>query len=99
MDQSYETHYFLGANASGGYISLFDDLINPESDNALHIIKGGPGCGKSCFISKIANAMISNGYHVEFFHCSHSPDTLDGIYIQELKTAYLDGTAPHGAVS
>lgn len=99
MDQSCDTHYFLGANTSGGYISLFDDLVNPESDDALYIIKGGPGCGKSGFISKIAKAMISNGYHVEFFHSSQSPDTLEGIYIQELKTAYLDGTAPHGAVS
>ena len=32
---------------------------------------------------------------VEYFHCSSDPNSLDGIIINDLKIALIDGTAPH----
>ena len=43
--------YFLGANSKNGFYSLYDELFAGEY--RLHIIKGGPGTGKSSFMRKI----------------------------------------------
>ena len=42
-----ETHSFLGANTPNGFVSLFGELYDPYRDHNVHIIKGGPGCGKT----------------------------------------------------
>lgn len=44
---------------------------------------------------RIGRAAEERGYHVEYVLCSGDPNSLDGIYIQELKLAYTDGTHPH----
>lgn len=90
-----QTHYFLGANTPQGFFSVYDDLFDPATDKALYILKGGPGCGKSSFMRKIAAAAMQRGLDVEFFPCSGDPDSLDAIYLPACRTAYVDGTAPH----
>jgi len=90
-----ETHFFLGANAPVGFTSLYAALVDPYTDDTLHIIKGGPGCGKSSFMAHIARKITQAGLDVEHIHCTAAPDSLDAIYIPALKTAYVDGTAPH----
>lgn len=87
--------YFLGANAPTGFYSLYDSFIDVENGGTLYIIKGGPGCGKSSFMKKIGESLQNDGRFVEFIHCSADPDSLDGIYIPDLDTAYVDGTSPH----
>ncbi|MBR5115367.1 MAG: hypothetical protein IK101_08775 [Oscillospiraceae bacterium] len=89
------TAYFLGANACSGFYSGFDAFASEAATEKLFIIKGGPGCGKSGFMRSIASALLDRGLEVEVFLCSGDPDSLDGIYVPELKTAYIDGTAPH----
>ena len=89
------TAYFLGANTCSGFYSGFDAFASESTTEKLFIIKGGPGCGKSGFMRSVASALLDRGLEVEFFFCSGDPDSLDGIYIPELKTAYTDGTAPH----
>lgn len=86
--------YFLGANSRSGFYSLYDSFP-PSKDCFLHIIKGGPGNGKSGFMRRIAAAAESKGLDVEYVLCSGDPDSLDGIYIPALKQAWCDGTAPH----
>ena len=95
MSSGFKTQYFLGANSPGGFYSLYDNLFHPETDNTLYILKGGPGCGKSSFMRAIARDLEENGYAVEYIFCSGDPDSLDGIFIPELKTGFVDGTAPH----
>lgn len=90
-----QTHYFLGANSPQGFYSLYDELMDLKADDAVYILKGGPGCGKSSFMKKIAGEMTQNGLDVEYIYCSGDPDSLDAIRIPALKTAYVDGTAPH----
>lgn len=95
MDENEFVRYFLGANTAQGFYSLYDSFVSLDEGDFLWIIKGGAGCGKSSFMKKIGAAAEKAGMKVEYAFCSSDPDSLDGVYIPELKTAYMDGTAPH----
>ncbi|MFW5980260.1 MAG: hypothetical protein ACOCQ2_02745 [Halanaerobiales bacterium] len=86
-------NYYPGANTSLGFYSFYNYL--PVKADKIYIIKGGPGCGKSTFMKKIGKRAEDKGYSLELHWCSSDNDSLDGIVIKELKTAILDGTAPH----
>lgn len=90
-----KTQYFLGSNSYNGFYSLYSEFIDAKSGDVLHIIKGGPGCGKSSFMRCIGKSLENRGFSVEYILCSGDPDSLDGIYCPELKVAWADGTAPH----
>ena len=90
MDQKY----FMAANSANGFFSLFGGFP-PEKGDFTHIIKAGPGGGKSSYMRKIADEAGRRGMDVHFIMCSGDPRSLDGIYIPLLKTAWLDGTEPH----
>ena len=89
-----EISYFLGANSRDGFASLYSGFAAGEGDR-LHIIKGGPGTGKSGFMKKLGAAAERRGLDVEYVLCSGDPDSLDGVYIPALKQGWVDGTAPH----
>lgn len=88
------TTFFLGANSAQGFYSLYDDFASRPGD-FLHIIKAGPGTGKSTFMRTIGKAAEKRGYDVEYIICSGDPDSLDGVYIPALGVGFADGTAPH----
>jgi len=96
MSNNRETRFFLGSNSAQGFYSLYDDLT--DRGEFLWILKGGPGCGKSSFMKKIGEAASAAGLEVEYIQCSGDPGSLDAVKIPALKTAYMDGTAPHGTV-
>ncbi|TCO80077.1 ATPase [Marinisporobacter balticus] len=85
---------FPGGNTAKGFYSYYDNIISTDA-NKLFIIKGGPGVGKSSFMKKVAFEILEKGYDVEFHQCSSDNNSLDGIVIQDLKIAIIDGTAPH----
>lgn len=85
---------FLGANSAGGFCSLYGGFCSGEGD-FLHLIKAGPGGGKSGFMRRIAQAAADHGYDTECVLCSGDPDSLDGVYIPELHVGFMDATAPH----
>lgn len=87
--------YYLGGNTQNGFYSLYDNFVNQDEGDFLWILKGGPGCGKSSFMKLIGSAAEKAGYDVEYAVCSGDPSSLDGVYIPELRTGYMDGTAPH----
>lgn len=89
------TQYYLGANSVHGFYSLYDNLCPPDGDDFLWVIKGGPGCGKSSFMRRIAEAMANSGHDVQYILCSGDPDSLDGVYFPALHVGYVDGTSPH----
>ena len=93
-----QIRYFLGANSPTGFYSLYDQLIDLETAQAVYIIKGGPGCGKSSFMRRIARHAEAAGCSTHFILCSGDPDSLDGLIIPERKIALVDGTAPHVVV-
>lgn len=86
--------YFLGANSGEGFVSLYEDFP-PAAGAFLHIIKGGPGTGKSGFMRAIGAAAEERGMEVHYVLCSGDPDSLDGVYLPALGLAWVDGTAPH----
>ena len=86
--------FFLAANSAEGFVSHFADSYIP-GDWRAYIIKGGPGTGKSSFMKYMAAKAQEKGYTVLLCPCSSDPSSLDGVIIEELKTVFLDGTAPH----
>ncbi len=89
------THFFLGANSGRGFQSLFDRFCAPEAHYDLLVLKGGPGVGKSTMMRRIGAAMEDRGEQVEYLYCSGDPKSLDGVHIPRIRTAIVDGTAPH----
>lgn len=85
--------FFLGANSAGGFASLYDGF--PGGGQLLHIIKGGPGTGKSGFMKRIRGEARARGMDTVSILCSGDPDSLDGLLVPELGAAWVDGTAPH----
>ena len=90
--------YFLGANSPSGFYSLYSELLPPETARAIYILKGGPGCGKSTLMRKIGARMEQEGLETEYILCSGDPDSLDALILPQLRTAIVDGTAPHVVV-
>ena len=86
--------FFLGANSGDGFYSLYDNFACAPGDR-LHLIKAGPGCGKSTFMKKLASRAEELGYAVEYILCSGDPESLDGVYIPALHLGFADATAPH----
>lgn len=88
-----ETAFFLASNSGGGFYSMYDEF--PGEGVYLHIIKGGPGTGKSGFMRSIAEEAAKRGLDTELIYCSGDPESLDGVCVPALKQAWMDGTAPH----
>ena len=89
-------HFFLASNSPKGFFSKmeFFDKELPEGWKC-NVIKGGPGCGKSTYMKKVASEIEDMGFDVEYIHCPSDPFSLDAIISHDLKTCYVDGTAPH----
>ena len=88
-----EKKYFASANTEKGFVSYFKEIYGAVEN--VYIIKGGPGTGKSHFIRSIADEAVKHNYNVEFFYCSSDPLSLDGIIIEDIGVAVIDGTSPH----
>ncbi len=95
MQENDNIRFFLGANSPRGFYSLYDQLIDPKQAQAIYILKGGPGCGKSTLMRRVAAQAEEKGEQVEYIHCSADPDSLDAIVLHGAKIAIVDGTAPH----
>ena len=93
MSDVTQIQFFLGANAAGGFVSLYDRWVDQRKLQAFYCLKGGAGCGKSTLMTQVAQAALAAGYGVEYILCSGDPDSLDGIYIPG-KGAVVDGTSP-----
>lgn len=85
---------FLGANSREGFVSLYR-CFPGDGGAFLHILKGGPGTGKSSFMRKIGQTAEAQGLDVLYVLCSGDPDSLDGVFIPAMRLAWVDGTAPH----
>lgn len=86
---------FLGANTSGGFVSRYHTLLEDTRLKKTVILKGGPGCGKSTLMRKVAKTARELGCEAEEILCSSDPDSLDGIIVHDVGLAVADGTAPH----
>ena len=80
--------YFASSNSVKGFVNYFPDVFG--SCRRLYIVKGGPGTGKSRFLSDAA----SRGHEVTYYYCSSDWESLDGVLIDGW-LGLIDGTAPH----
>ncbi len=86
--------FFGAANSGKGFVSFFDKIFCSKKISKRYLIKGGPGTGKSSFMRKVADVAEMSGLHVDYYHCSSDPSSLDGIVIDG-SVALIDSTAPH----
>lgn len=70
MSTEPEIRFYLGANAPTGFYSLYDQLLDLETAEDLVILKGGPGCGKSTLMKRVARRAEEQGLLVEYIPCS-----------------------------
>ncbi|WP_078414479.1 PRK06851 family protein [Priestia abyssalis] len=86
-------NYYAGGNTARGFYSLYES--NLAGMDRLFILKGGPGTGKSSLMKHIGAEWNRKGYDVQYLHCSSDNNSIDGVIIEQLKVAIVDGTAPH----
>ncbi len=97
MSEINPVRFFLGANTPNGFVSLFNEVEQPNEPWHSFLIKGGPGCGKSTFMKKVAAAYGASCPAMELCPCSSDPDSLDAVILPEEKLSLMDATAPHAA--
>ncbi|MBR5236283.1 MAG: hypothetical protein IKW06_02780 [Clostridia bacterium] len=85
-------HRFFGSATINGSVDFINLL---SSGTKRYFIKGRPGTGKSTFLKKVTAAACDKGFHVECYHCSFDPNSLDMVVIRELNLCLFDATAPH----
>lgn len=86
---------FPGNHTPQGFFSYYDHIL-PKDATRIFVIKGGPGVGKSTFMTSIAKDMIELGYDVELHHCSSGEkDSVDGVVFPAIGVGIVDGTWPH----
>lgn len=85
--------YFLGALSPSGFFGWFHYAAK-EPTSPPFLLKAGPGCGKSTFMRRLAEASPGSGT-LERLHCSSDPESLDGIRLSSPDFLILDATAPH----
>ncbi len=86
--------YFLGGNTTQGFVSLYGAWCAEETAQALYVLKGGAGCGKSTLMKTLGKRWEAQGEAVEWVHCSGDPDSLDAVRVPRLGVSIVDGTAP-----
>ena len=89
------TNFFLGANSSVGFQSLYEGFVDPKKNQDVLVLKGGPGAGKSSFMKYIGREAEARGEDVEYIWCSGDPESLDAVRLPRLGILAVDGTAPH----
>ena len=94
MNNALETRYFLSAMTGAGYYALHRQFLRPP-ERYFCILKGGPGCGKSTLMKRLARAAQEKGEPIQRIHCASDPDSLDGVIFLDKRAAIVDATAPH----
>ena len=95
MSENTPIRFFLGSNSPQGFVSRFDQLDCGDPQWHTFIIKGGPGCGKSTFMKRIASVFAERCAGMQLIPCSSDPESLDAVILPEWKVSIVDGTAPH----
>lgn len=85
---------FPGGNTSEGSFSYHKYILGQDGKK-LFILKGVPGGGKSSLMKDVAKEMLERNFSIEFHHCPSDKNSVDGIVIEKLKVAIVDGTFPH----
>ena len=88
-------YYFPGGNTTKGFFNYYNEILKTNKVKKIYTIKGGPGVGKSTLMKEAGKIFEEKNYHINYYHCSSDPDSLDGIFILEKGILLVDGTSPH----
>ena len=94
MTNQHTTRCFFGCNAGSGFHTFFNFLPRLERARII-IVKGGPGTGKSTFISAVGETFAQQGYDLEYQHCSLDPQSYDAVVVPALKAVVTAATGHH----
>ncbi len=94
LEKGYIKRVFPGNNTPKGFFSYYDYIL-PKDATRIFVIKGGPGVGKSTFMTNIARDMVDRGFDAEIHHCSADNESIDGVVFPAIGVGILDGTWPH----
>lgn len=83
----------FGTNTAEGSINILSEITKHLSTRFF--VKGRAGTGKSVLMKKVAKACEDYGYHVERYHCSFDPDSIDMVIVPALDFCIFDSTDPH----
>ena len=88
---------FAATNGFDGFKSFFNEIFDPVLFEAIYILKGGPGTGKSSIMRYIESSLSGMCENTTLVYCSSDTKSLDGVIIERggKKIAVIDGTAPH----
>ena len=91
--------FFGAANGYSGFRSYFKNIFDPNTYNAIYVLKGGPGTGKSSFMKRLLTDLEQKVDECEAIYCSSDPNSLDGVILRKdnESVAVIDGTAPHAS--
>ena len=84
---------FFGSAYYDMNVNYIDNIT--ENIEKRYFIKGRPGTGKSTFLKKLADELMSKNYSVEVYHCGFDSNSLDMVVCRELSFCVFDSTSPH----
>ncbi len=93
MTEHFTKDIFAGINTYRGYVPLLGESLKDAEE--VYIIKGTPGSGKSTLMKRLYRQAKEKGENCLAIRCSSDPNSLDGVYFEDRKTAVADGTSPH----
>lgn len=87
--------YFAASNSGEGFKNYYEEVFG--GSDRIFVIKGGPGTGKSRFMSEVAEYAAAHDWECERYYCSSDPNSLDGIKLfrEGEVISVIDGTPPH----
>ena len=95
-NESNKKRYFACANTYAGFINYFSDIVDSHNIEKIYTIKTRDK-SYSLILGEIARNAEKKKYSVEYFFCPNDLNCLNGIVINELKTAvtvYSDSKHP-----
>lgn len=79
-----DRHLFATAFTPNGIITYVKGLSS-QFEN-IHVLKGGPGLGKTTILKAIGSEAQKKGYFVEYLHDPLIPERIENLIIPELST-------------
>ena len=86
-------HLFASAISPSGLANHLDTLT--WGLGRKYLITGKPGTGRTTLVKKVADALLSRGFCVEYYHCCLDPDKVDHAIVPELGAGIFNASEPH----
>lgn len=84
---------FAGALTGDGYVGFQQELVSKME--RIFILEGAVGCGKSTLMQRVAQNMQDRGYDVVQWQSLVDVSSIDGLVIENLGIALIDGTSKY----